>query len=243
MGKTWDSTWTSTKEYYKEYINPEPVVDLAGVDYSSNEEKLADLFAPVDRPMGALATYLNSTDVFPGEKWQDELFKRFPWLNGCEVSTLAGEVVMRRPETTLKPLNLAPFQEIGQEMADRKLRCHLDMTPMGPEVYLATAMFKGNDMVGFISVHFDPRSLIKAAGEPADLMVLTPEAVIWPGQVADRDILGEPWNELLADEVQGYLDRGGKTYFWMTRYLGEKQFVYLTEAVPEREDDSFLWFF
>lgn len=247
MGKTWDDTWIATKGYYKEYVNPDPAVDLAKIDYSSSEEKLAELFTPVDRPMGELGRYLNRKDDFPGEKWLDELFARFPWINGCMVSTLEGEVVLARPEASLKPRNVQPFLDMGADLGDRRLRSYVDMTPMGPEVYLATAMFKANELIGFISVHFDPRSLIKLSPSPDELLVLTPEVVVWPGgdrDVAEFALQAESWDEVLADEVSGELDLDGREFVWLTRYLGDKQLLYLTEAAPDREDDEDDgWFF
>lgn len=248
MSKTWDDTWSASKGYYKEYINPDPTVNLKEVDYSSSEEKLAALFTPVDRPMGELARHLNRKDSFPGDKWIEELFATFPWINGCVVSTMEGEVVQRRPEASMKPLNIQPFVDMGEAIGDRKLRSHVDMTPFGPEVYLATAMYKGNDLVGFISVHFDPRSLLKLSADQEQLIVLVPEAVVWAGgeEFTADALLTEPWEEILKDDVSGTVDMEGREYVWMSRYLGDKQLLYLTEKAPDREggeDDSFLWFF
>ena len=248
MGKTWDDTWTATKGYYKDYLNTDPSIDLKSIDYSSSEEKLAMLFAPVDRPLGELARHLNRMDSFPGEEWTKKLFTEFPWINGCVIATLAGDVVARQPEASMKPLNIQPFVDLGQEMADRRLRSYVDITPLGPEIYLATAMYKSNDLVGFICVHFDPRSLLKRSPDQDALMVLTPGAVVWPGSeefVADA-LATEPWEETLKDDVSGTIDLEGHEYVWLSRYLGDKQLVYLTESAPEREgeeDDSFLWFF
>lgn len=248
MGKTWDDTWSASKGYYKEYINPDPSVDLQKVDYSSSEEKLAALFTPVDRPMGELARYLNRKDSFPGDKWIEELFVTFPWINGCVVSTLDGEVVLRRPEAAMKPLNIQPFVDMGETLGDRRLRSYVDMTPFGPEVYLATAMYKANDLVGFITVHFDPRSLLKRSVNQEQLIVLTPESVVWAGSESSsvEELLAEPWEEILKDDVSGTVDKDGREFVWMSRYLGDKQLLYLTEKAPAREgdeDDSFLWFF
>lgn len=245
--QTWDSTWTSSKAYYKNYINTDPQVDLEDVDYSSTEEKLAKLFTPVDKPVYDLSVYLNRLDSFPTEKWTVELKHRFPWINGLAVATMDGEIVATAPEVTVKPRNLAPLLAHGDALGDRRLRSFVDQTPLGPEIYLGTAMFNGNDLVGIIVVHFDPRSLIEFCPAPNDLVVFSPQGMLWDGgnPALGQALADRPWEEILNDDTAGRLDENGVEYAWQTRYVGDAQIVYLTEVAPDREgdDDSFLWFF
>ncbi|BBD07800.1 hypothetical protein [Desulfovibrio ferrophilus] len=247
MKQSWDSTWTSSKGYYSEYINPDPEIDLEQLGYTSTEEKLAKLFTPVDKPVADLAVYLNRVDTFPGEKWVANLQQRFPWINGLVIATLDGTMVAKMPEETMKPRNLQPILDHGDALRDRRLRSFTDQTPLGPEMYLGTALFKGNDLVGVIVVHFDPRSVVDFCPAPQELMVLTTDFVIWNGgdSALAEALLARPWNEMLAEQASGRVDENGTEYAWLTRYVGDKQLVYLTEAaVPrEDEDDSFLWFF
>ncbi|MBU1001336.1 MAG: hypothetical protein KKE73_02315 [Proteobacteria bacterium] len=248
MQKTWNTTWMSSKGYYKDYINPDPKIDLAQLGYTSTEEKLAKLFTPVDKPVADLAVYLNRVDTFPGEKWVVGLKQRFPWINGLVIATLDGTIVAKMPEESMKPLNIQPILDYGDALRDRRLRSFTDQTPLGNEMYLGTAMFKGNELVGAIIVHFDPRSVIEFCPVPQELLVLTPEFVIWNGgnsTLAD-DLLARPWGELLTNDVRGRVDANGTEYAWLSRYVGDNQMVYLTEVAPPREggdDDSFLWFF
>lgn len=242
-GKAWDSTWSSTKDVYKEYINPDPEVDLGMKDWTNTEEKVAALFTPVDRPIQELALFLNRQDRFPGEAWEEDLFKRFPWISGMEVVGLDGDVFLKRPESSMKPLVFEPVLEQGEELRDRRLRSHVDMNPLGPEVYLATGMFKGNDIAGAIFVHFDLRSVLDFCPNPGELVILNPEHVVWSGadkQVAEQ-LHAEPWAEILADEVEGEIEAGERSFVWMTRYLGDRQLVYLTEKAEEDTDDSFFF--
>lgn len=244
MGESWDKTVDTTQEYYKEYINTDPVIDYDKRDWSSSEEKMATLFTPVDKPIDDLGVYLNRVDRFPGDQWFEELFASFPWIGGVAVVTLDGQVAHQRPETSLKPLDFGPAQEIGQDLADRRLRAYADMSPLGPEMYLVTGMFKGNDLAGFITVHFDFRSVIKFCPEPQELMVLSGEDVLWSGgRDADAQAAAElPWEEILAEETHGTFEQGGVEYTWLTRYIGDDQLVYATPAVEgSAQDDG--WFF
>lgn len=245
--QTWDSTWTSSKAYYKDYINPDPQVNLEDLDFDSTEEKLALLFTPVDKPVYDLSVYLNRLDSFPTEEWTVELKQRFPWINGLAVATMDGEIVATAPEVTVKPRNLAPLVAYGEELSDRRLRCFVDQTPLGPEVYLGTAMFNGNKLVGIIVVHFDPRSVVNFSPAPQELMVISPQGMLWDGGDAalGQALAERPWDEILAEQSAGRLDENGVEYAWQTRYVGNAQIVYLTETAPDSEggDDSFLWFF
>jgi len=247
LNTTWDTTWASGKSYYKEYVNPDPEVDLKALDYTSTEEKLGKLFTPVNKPVADLCRYLNKEDNFPGERWVAGLEKGFPWISGLTIVTLKGEIIVSTPAVPLKPLNLQPLLDHGDALRDRKLRVFVDPTPLGPEVYIGTAMFKGNDLVGLIVVHFDPRSVIDFCPAPQDLVVLTPETVLWSGSNAalGEALVKRPWAEMLTEDVSGTVDENGTEYAWMTSYMGDRQLVYLTEVAPDREDDdsSFLWFF
>lgn len=247
MEKSWDSTVDTTAEYYKEYINPDPRIDYQARDWSSSEEKLAQLFTPVDKPIDQLGVFLNREDRFPEDAWIEQLNRAYPWISGLAVATLDGEMLLERPETSLKPLNLAPALEKGQTLADRRLRSYVDMTPLGPEVYLYTGMFKGNDLAGVIAVHFDARRVLDFCPEPGELMVFTQDAVVWAG--TDASLAGalqsRPWAETLTEEIMGRLDQDGAEYLWITRYLGDTQFIYATRALAddEEEDDSWFSFF
>ncbi|MCK9239246.1 hypothetical protein [Desulfocurvus sp.] len=237
MDKTWTATKQTTQGYYKEYLNTDPTIDYEARDWTSSEGKLADLFAPVDKPLYRLSIALNRQDAFPEDAWVEALLAANPWLSGLAVATLGGEVVLQRPETALKPLNLAPALAYGQALADRRLRAYVDMTPLGPEIYLATGMFRGNELVGAITAHFDIRNVIEASPEPGALVVATPEDLIWAGSddAAARAVSAQPWAEILAERSFGRFVAEGREYIWLCRFLGDHKIIYATASV---EDDT-----
>jgi len=227
--------WNKTYKVYKKYVNTDPQVDLEDIDFDEREEKMASLFCPVDRPVNSLAKYLGAKDVFPGDKWFEELFQRYPWISGTVVSRMSGEILRREPETGLKPLHVEPLLENREVLQERRLTVFFDDTPLGPEVYLGTGFFHENDLLGVIAVHFDLRNLIRLSPNPENILVFTPSLVLWPGKYenAALSLAGEPWEEVLKHEVDGELEVDGRTFFWLARYLGDKQIIYATEVVRD----------
>lgn len=238
--ETLQGTWKSTKEYYKEYINVDPQVDLEQRDYDSREERMAALFSPVDTHLESLSIYVNRQDRLPGEKWIDGLFSEYSWVNGVAASMLDGDVILRRPDAAMKPLNIAPLLEDGDALRDRKLRVFIDKTPLGPEMYMGTALFKGNDLAGIVAVHFDMRSVINFCPQPGELVVFTPEQMLWEGddKAAAEALHDRPWDELLAQQSAGTITIDSREYDWLSRYIGDKHIVYAVRAPEGSVSDS-----
>lgn len=243
--ETMQGTWASTKAYYKEYINVDPQVDLAKKDYSTSEERVAALFTPVDKHLESLSIYLNRQDRLPGEKWIDGLFEEYPWVNGLAAATLDGEVILQRPDATMKPLDISPLLGAGEELRDRNVRSYVDETPLGPEVYLGTALFNGNDLAGIVSVHFDMRSVVRFCPEPDQLIAFTPDAMLWTGadKASAEKLFTMPWEETLKQQTSGSVTLDGRQFAWLSRFLGDHQVVYAVETLPDEEtaDSGSFW--
>lgn len=233
--ETMRQTWKDTQELYRTYVNVDPKVDLEAEDHAQWEAVLAPLVVPVDMQLGELVRVVDARDSFPDEAWADGLLKRFPWLTGLAVTDMSGEELLVRPEVSLKPRNTAPLATAGDAWRDRKLRSLVDDTPLGPEVYVATPFFKDNALRGVIAAHFDLRSVAQLSPRPARLMVLTPGTVLWAGGYGDlaAAVLAEPWDEILKNQVRGEIEVQGRSLAWLTRYLGDRQIVYLAELLPE----------
>ncbi|MDY7001752.1 MAG: hypothetical protein SVS15_08225 [Thermodesulfobacteriota bacterium] len=229
------SLWDKTHKVYKKYVNTDPQVDLEGVDFDEQEEKMASLFSPVDTPVNSLVKYLGAKDVFPGDRWFEELFQRYPWISGTVVSKMSGEILQRQPETGLKPLHLAPLLKNSELLRERRMVTFFDDTPLGPEVYLGTGFFHENDLLGALVVYFDIRNLLRFSPNPDDILVFTPQLVLWAGKYENvaPSLLEEPWEEILKHEVDGELETDRGTFFWLARYLGDKQILYATEVVRD----------
>ncbi|MEW5772078.1 MAG: hypothetical protein AB1916_01015 [Thermodesulfobacteriota bacterium] len=233
--ETMRRTWKDTQELYRTYVNVDPQVDLKAEDHDHWEAVLAPLLTPVDMQLGELVRVVDARDSFPDDAWTDGLLKRFPWLSGLAATDMSGAVLLARPEVTLKPLNMAPLVEAGDAWRDRRLRGFIEDTPLGPEIYVATPFFKDNTLQGVIAAHFDLRSLVQLSPDPQKLLVVSSEAVLWSGGFGDlaAAVQAEPWAERLKNEVQGEIEVQGRQLVWITRYLGDRQVVYLAELPPE----------
>lgn len=228
-------TWKDTQDLYRTYVNVDPAVDLKADDHDHWEAVLAPLMTPVDMQLGELARMVDNQDSFPDDTWADSLLKRFPWLTGMVASNMYGVELMVRPDVSLKPRNVAPLVAVGDAWRDRKLRSFVDNTPLGPEVYVASPFFKDNVLQGIVAAHFDMRSLVQLSPDSGKLLVITPEAVLWAGDLGALAAAAqaEPWADILKDEVQGEIEVQGHPLVWLTRYLGDQQIVYLAELPPE----------
>lgn len=245
MSETWDSTWSGTKELYSEYINTDPEVDLEKVEHATWEEKMARSLTGVDTNLSRLLRHLGLLMSEPDQAWMDDLQKRFPWISGCVSVSMDGTIRARRPEVGMKPLNIRPFVEVGQDFKDRKMRAWFDETPLGPEIYAAVPVFAGNDLSGFVAVHFDMRNLVPASEAPGELVVVTPGLVQWPGdyQAEAGQLAGLPWDEILAETMEGTEDLGGREFIWLARFVGDKHLIYAIQAEKDVFDDSSWWTF
>jgi len=244
MGKAWESTWEGSKKLYSEYVNTDPEVDLEKVEHAQWEEKMARSLTPVDTQLSELLRHMGLLVGVPDQTWMDQLFIDFPWVSGCVVAEMDGSVIIRRPEAGMKPLNIQPFVEVGDAFKDRAMRAYFDDTLLGPEIYAAVPVFKGNDLAGFAAVHFDMRNLVALSDTPGELIVITPDMVQWGGDYGAEadDLLQRPWNEILADEMQGTDTLGGRDFIWLARYIGDKNMIYAIQAEKDSPESSWWTF-
>jgi hypothetical protein len=226
-------TWDSTQEFYKNYINVDPEIDLEVEDLDPAEYKLARIFTPIDTRIEQVSRRLDATDSFPGEKWFDELFAQNPWISGVMVTDLQGEILHKQPETAMKPLTVEPLLEEPDELWDRRVRAMVQDTELGPEIYMATPFFTEAELSGIVAVHFDIRNLVEFSPNPDELIILSPGLMLWPGNYDDGVLMQEPWDEILADDVTGEIESGGKEFVWVSRFVGDKKIVYAVEKPAE----------
>lgn len=224
--------WDETQEFYKSYVNVDPEVDLELDDYYGKEQKLAYLFMPVDMRLQSLLDYVGAKDTYPEDTWFMDLKRRYPWVSGALVVRMDGELLQQVPQTPLKPLEYSELLAKGEEFKDRQLRSHVDETPLGPEVYLATPFFFENELAGLIIVHFDFRSIAEFSPVPEDLIVFTPETPLWSGEyeAALPGILEKDWADMLEDDSYGEVRVDGGRYYWLSRFIGESRLVYAVDS-------------
>jgi hypothetical protein len=228
-------SWERTQEFYKEYINVDPEVDLEPADVDPDKYKLARLFAPLDKRIEKVSRKLDATDSYPGDKWFDELFAQNSWISGVMVADVNGEILYKEPDTAMKPVTVQPFLEDTEALWDRRVRAMFQDTELGPEIYMATPFFNEADLQGVVAVHFDIRNLTGYSPDADELIVFTPDMILWPGRFDDAgSLLEKPWADILTDDVSGEIEAGGRDFVWVSRFIADKKIIYAVEKTAEK---------
>lgn len=235
--------WHDTQNY----VDPNPEINLKGGGIENpDENKLALLFTPVDGKILSLINRLSTVDTHPDENWFKLLFMRYPWISGVLTVDDEASILVKLPETSIKPFKPGPLVEYEGDWTEIKLKSFVSYSEFGPEMYLCTPFFKDADFRGLVVVHFDPRILLNFCPDPEKLIIMQPDGGgIWTGsdQVDKEALLKIDWDSLLDQNVRGVVTAGDVRYVWLSRYIGDTQIVYLTRAVSKAdEDDGFLFF-
>ena len=225
------SSWKETRRLYKEYVNPNPSLDLE-LPEGDVETEFSRLVKPIDSQLTGLYRIMNSQDRFPEDGWTTMVMERYSWVNGLQVVSPDGMVLLQDPEVTMKPLDIDHLLERGDQWNDRRVLAVLNETPLGPELLLAAPFFKDNVWQGLTIAHFDPRSLCALSPEPERLLFFTNSTIFCPST-------HDPSRELLQsialalherDEVYGRVDFNHTEYIWLARTFGDVWLMYAMEA-------------
>ena len=236
--QTVKNAWKGTKGMWYTYVSPSASIDYSDKgDMSAHEQALASRMMGIDVQLSSLERVMSNADKPPTTEWMGAFFNRFPWVNGFTGLKADGTIVGQEPSVPMKPLDFTPLLEEDKKQNMRALRGHVQDTPMGPEIFLAAPLYDGQDMLGIVAAHFDMRSLIKYSANPADLVILSPQAVLWAGNqdVATSPLGAAKWDELITKSSNGTISSGGATYYWVARYLGNQPLVF---AVPVSAGDG-----
>ncbi|MFW5487562.1 MAG: hypothetical protein ACNI3A_03950 [Desulfovibrio sp.] len=226
-------------------VAPAPTIDLNTKELNDeNQERLAQEFAQVDTHLQNLYRTMSAQDSYPDDAWIELTLRNYPWLSGLQTVDSNGTVMLERAVASMKPVNPKPLIDYGKKWFEREPLSYVDKTDLGPEIYIANAFFENRNWQGLILVHFDFRSLIRAIGYDGPLIVITKDAILWPGkdEATAHELLQAPWEQLTAEEVQGETSvaSNGKTYIWFSRYFGGTKLFYLLAVQPE---ESGSWLF
>lgn len=124
----------------------------------------------------------------------------------------------------------------------RALRGDVQNTPLGPEIMLAAPLYDGVDFLGIVVAYFDMRALMQYSGNPENLVILSPHALLWPGKYdfAATPLAGVNWAETVAKSSSGTCTNATGTFYYMVRYLGNLPLVFAVAesgTFPEGKGD------
>lgn len=233
---TMKTTWRSTRKLYRQYVNVDPTIDLTDQGISDKGlQRLAALFMPVDERLMEMSRALGCQDTKPENEWCQQLLASYPWLSGIAVVDASGVVRYQVPATSLRPLDFTPLLEFADRYKVRKLGTVVKSDEFGTVVMVGAPFFENNEWAGLVVAFFDPRNLLHFSPEPDALAVVSSDGTPWPGGSGQAEsMVGIKWADILKSNVQGEMSVGSGKWVWVSRYLGQLQVIYMTDAQAAR---------
>lgn len=235
-GLTDTQAWKSSRRFYYSHVNTPAKLDLSEPgDLSEADSRLAARLMAVDAQLTDLERALEALGGPPDQAGVEALMRRFPWLSGLTLVDAGGTVMASLPPVPLKQLDFASLLEPDPKTSPRALRAAVQDTPLGPEMLMGRPFLNGSDMRSMLVASFDFRSLLPYVSSPGDLIVRSPDVLVWSGDLYyDETALGgTDWPELLRKKSHGAMTgKSGKTgsMVWMVRYVGGLPLVFATPA-------------
>lgn len=245
-GTSAHEVWKGTKKLYAEYLNPPASVDYEDKGaLSEAESRLAMRMLGIDQQLENLERFLENQDKPPTSDVVSRFFMRFPWLSGLAAVDASGEVLAQEPSVPMKPLDFTLILEAdSQNGSSRGLRVCVQDTPLGPEIFMGMPIYEHSELRGFLVCHFDMRALLKYVDNPGELVILSPEGVLWAGHfaVGATPLADRKWGEITKSAVEGTVSDSTGQFIWLARFLGKTPIIfaspvkgYAMENVDEAE--------
>lgn len=104
-------------------------------------------------------------------------------------------------------MDFIPLLYEDKKQSTRALRADVQNTPLGPEVLLAAPLYDGTDFLGVVAAYFDMRTLLQYSQSPEDMVILSPQALLWPGKYdfAATPLASVNWDEVVTKSSSGHL--------------------------------------
>lgn len=223
------NVWKGTKDVWYTYVSPPASVDYGEKgDLSPRALALTNCMMGLDVELGRFERTMINADKPPTRQWMDSLFAAHPWLDGFAGVKYDGTLLGQEPANPLKQLDFIPLLYEDKKQGSRALRAGVQQTPMGPEVMLAAPLYDGVDFLGIVVAYFDMRNLVQYSGNPQDMVILSPQALLWPGKYdyAATPLASVSWEEAVTKSSSGTCTNATGSFYYMVRYLGNLPLVF-----------------
>lgn len=230
------NVWKGTKNLWYTYVSPPASVNYDDTGaLSPRALALTNSMMGIDIELGKLERVMLNADKPPTREWMTSFFSTFPWIGGFAGVKYDGTILGREPASSMKEIDFIPLLYEDAKQSSRALRGDVQQTALGPEVLLATPLYDGVDFLGIVAAHFDFRSLMQFSQSPQNVVVLSPYALLWPGDYdfASTPLAGLDWNEVAAKSSSGTCSNANGSFYYMIRYLGNLPLVF---AVAENDN-------
>ncbi|MDR2743980.1 MAG: hypothetical protein LBB66_02105 [Desulfovibrio sp.] len=225
--------WKGTKNFWNAYVSP-----AAEIDYkekgalSPSALELTNSMMGADQQLSRLERVMLNADKPPTKTWVSDFMTNFPWLSGFAGVKYDGTILGQVPSSPLKQLDFIPLLYEDKKQSNRALRADVQNTPLGPEVMLAVPLFDSADFLGVVVAHFDMRTLAQFTGNPSNIVVLSPQALLWPGKYdyAATPLSGVNWEETVSKSSSGLCKNAAGSFYYIVRYFANLPLIF---AVPD----------
>lgn len=228
--------WKSTKGMWYTYVSQPASVDYeTKADLPDQAKTLSRDMRGVDVELGKLERVMQNADRPPTQEWLDQLFAQFPWINGFAGIKYDGTILGQQPPDSMKDLDFNPLLYEDKKQSSRALRTDIQPSPLGPEIMLATPLYDGTDFLGIVAAYFDMRSIMHFSQNPQDIVILAPNALLWPGKYdfAATPLAGVDWPKVVQESSAGVCSNSTGSFIYIVRYLGNLPLIF---AIPEKGD-------
>jgi hypothetical protein len=225
--------WKGTKNFWNDHVSPAAEIDYEEEgDLSPGALELVNDMMGIDRQLIRLERVMMNADKPPTKTWVSDFMTNFPWLNGFAGVKYDGTILGQVPSPPLKQLDFIPLLYEDKKQGSRALCADVQNTDLGPEVVLAVPLYDNADFLGVVAAHFDMRTLAQYAGNPSNIVILSPRALLWPGkyEYAATPLSGVNWEETVAKSSSGLCKNATGSFYYVVRYFANLPLVF---AVPE----------
>ena len=223
------NAWKSTKSFWNTYVSPPASVDFEEKgNLSPQALSLTHSMMGIDVELTRLERVMLNADKPPTREWLSSFLTSFPWISGFAGVKYDGTILGQEPANPMKPLDFIPLLYEDKKQNTRALRADVQNSAYGPEVLLASPLYDGVDFLGVVVANFDMRSLMQYSQTPQDVVILSPQALLWPGKYdfASTPLAGVNWEEVVSKTASGTCSNVNGKFYFNVRYLGNVPLVF-----------------
>ncbi len=223
-------TWKTSKDFYYTHVNGPASLSLEKPETLPDADSvLVERLMPIDRQIAQLERALSSLSGVPTENDMAMFMERFPWLSALTMVNMEGKTLASVPPVLMKPYDPLPLLARIEEKRPRDLKALAQDTPLGPELLLGRPLLDGTKPVAMLIASFDVRALLPQAGNTANLLIRTPETVLWSGDVYREENPVQDWQSTLKSRSYGTM---GQNTVWLVRNMAGLPLIFATHAAP-----------
>ena len=230
-GVTDTDYFRKTKNFYYSHVNSPVKMNTAkATKVNAETVGLVTGMAQVDTVLTSLERSLAAIADPNDGKALGNLRARFPWISAMYSVTPGGTVMATIPEEPFKQLS---FSWLGdKEAKPRVLYGTIQDTVFGPEFILARPYFQAEELLSWLCISFDPRTLFQAYPETSGLTIIGADIPLQTDPSFSSSPLSQAdWHAILRKDSDGRM-RGhdGTAWVWLVRYLGGEPMIFAAPA-------------